>query len=107
MGKLRDSAKQKKELPPAMYFESWRRVHYKNNIMRTKAHQIYHDPEALREDIFEYKKKLEDKLRENNSLKKKYDKLEVENTHYENFIQNNEYFWNTNENNQVKTIIWT
>ena len=80
------------------------RMHYKNNIMRTKAHQIAHDPEALREDIFVYKQILKQKKKMNEELRQRHEELERENIRYEDFIQNNDVCWPANEKNDSKLL---
>ncbi len=79
-------------------------MHYKNNIMRTKAHQIAHDPEALREDIFVYKQILKQKKKMNEELRQRHEELERENIRYEDFIQNNDACWAANEKNESKLL---
>jgi chromosome segregation ATPase len=72
--------------------------------MRTKAHQIAHDPESLREDIFVYKRALKEKKKINEELKLRHEELERENQDYENFIQNNPYFWNNSDKTESKLL---
>lgn len=62
-------------------------------MMKTKAKQILHDPEALREEILVLQKKFTKNKRENEKLQELHDKIENENQQYEQFIQDNECFW--------------
>lgn len=80
------------------------RAHYRQNILRTKAHQITHDPEALREDIFVQRKALKEKQDMNVLLRRRHEKLEKENQEYEEFIQKNQYFWNTSDKGESKLL---
>ena len=73
--------------------------------MKTKAHQIGHEPEALKEDIFVYKQILKQKKKLNEELKEKHRELEEENLKYEDFIQRNQACWNANENSDSKLLV--
>ena len=73
-------------------------------MMKTKAKQIYHDPEALREEIFVLQKDYNKAKLENQRLQEIHDKLEEENEQYELFIQENECFW-LEGNNHESTLL--
>lgn len=72
--------------------------------MRTKAYQIAHDAEALREDIFVQRKVLKEKQALNTVLKRRHEDLERENQEYEAFIQNNQYFWQASDKGESKLL---